>query len=313
MGSLSAPARRRRLVAAAAVAYGGVISRTLLRALGVDHRAIAREVAAGRWRLLGAQTVATHLGPLPVEAYRWRAVWEVGPGMPALDGVTALQSLGLTGYEDERQHVSVAHGWRPQKVDGIRLHHVRRVEGEIVATGGPPCVRAEVAALRAAHWARTDRQAALVLCLIMQQRLTTGPRLLAASRVVRGRRRRRLVRLLVRDIVDGAQSLGELDFARLCREKGLPEPSRQIVRRGPRGRIYLDVGWPELGVAVEIDGSQHRMALAVMEDNLRANEVVIGGETVLRIDLVGLRLEAPRFLDQVARALANASRRRRRS
>ena len=97
MGSLSAPARRRRFVAAAAVAYGGVISRALLRALGVDHRAIAREVAAGRWRLLGAQTVATHLGPLPVEAYRWRAIWEVGPGMPALDGVTALQSLGLTG------------------------------------------------------------------------------------------------------------------------------------------------------------------------------------------------------------------------
>ncbi len=297
-------------MAEAAAAYGGVISRSLLRALGVDHRAIAREVAAGRWRLLGAQTVATHLGPLPVEAYRWRAVWEIGPGGPALDGVTALQAVGLTGYDDERHHVSVAHGWRPQKVDGIRLHHVRRVEGEVV-TAGPPCVRAEVAAIRAAHWARTDRQAALILCLVIQQRLTTGPRLLAASRVVRGRRRRRLVRLLVRDIVDGAQSLGELDFARVCREKGLPEPSRQLLRRGPRGRIYLDVGWPELGVAVEIDGSQHRMALAVMEDNLRANEVVIGGETVLRIDLVGLRLEAPRFLDQVARALAGASRRRR--
>ena len=64
---------------------------------------------------------------------------------------------------------------------------------------------------------------------------------------------------------------------------------------------------------MEIDGSQHRMALAVMDDNLRANEVVIEGDAVLRIDLVGLRLEGPRFMDQVDRALAQAARRRRRS
>jgi very-short-patch-repair endonuclease len=190
------------------------------------------------------------------------------------------------------------------------LHHVRRVEREVAHLGGLPCVLPEIAAIRAAHWARTDRQAALLLCLAIQQRLTTGPRLVAAARAVRGRRRRKLVWLLVRDIADGAHSLGELDFARMCREKALPEPDRQVVRRGPKGRIYLDVGWPDLGVAVEIDGSQHRMALAVMDDNVRANEVVIAGETVLRIDLVGLRLEGDLFLDQVARALSGAARRR---
>jgi very-short-patch-repair endonuclease len=313
MATPSGPARRRRLVAAEANKYGGVLSRPILRNLGVDHRAVAREVAAERWRMVGRQTVAIHLGPLPVEAHRWRAIWEIGPGGPALDGVTALQTLGLSGFDEDRLHVSVAHGWRPQKVEGVRLHHVARVEGEVVSAQGLPCVRAEVAALRAAHWARSDRQAALILCLVIQQQLTTGPRLVAASRTVRGRRRRKLVRLLVRDIADGAQSLGELDFSRMCREKGLPEPARQILRRGPAGRIYLDAGWPDLGLAVEVDGSQHRMALAVMDDNLRANEVVIGGETVLRIDLVGLRLEGPRFMDQVARALAHATQRRRRS
>ena len=312
MATPSAPARRRRIVAAEASKYGGVVSRCILRELGVDHRAVAREVAADRWRMLGRQTVATHLGTLPVEAYRWRAIWEVGPGGPALDGVTLLQALGMSGFDEDRLHVSVAHGWRPQKVEGVRLHHVSRVEDEVVWVRALPCVRAEVAAVRAAHWARSDRQAALILCLVIQQRLTTGPRLVAAARAVRGRRRRKLVRLLVRDIADGAQSLGELDFSQMCREKGLPEPARQIVRRGPGGRIYLDAGWPDLGVVVEVDGSQHRMALAVMDDNFRANEVVIGGETVLRIDLVGLRLEGPRFTDQVARALAQAAQGRRR-
>ena len=42
-----------------------------------------------------------------------------------------------------------------------------------------------VTALRAAAWARTDRQAALLLCLVVQQRLTTGARLLSALTVVR--------------------------------------------------------------------------------------------------------------------------------
>lgn len=312
MATLSASARRRRLVAAEASKYGGVVSRRILRELGVDHRAVAREVAADRWRMLGRQTVATHLGTLPVEADRWRAIWEIGPGGPALDGVTALQAAGLTGFDEGCLHVSVAHGWRPQKIPGVRLHHVRRVERELTTVRGLPCVRPEMAAIRAAHWARTDRQAALLLCLAVQQRLTSGPRLLAAARTVRGRRRRKLVRLLVRDIADGAQSLGELDFAAMCQAKGLPEPTRQILRRGPHGRIYLDAGWPELGVVVEIDGSQHRMALAVMDDNLRSNEVVIGGETVLRIDLVGLRLEGPRFMDQVARALTHAAQSRHR-
>jgi hypothetical protein len=68
MATPSASARRRRLVAAEASKYGGVVSRCILRELGVDHRAVAREVAADRWRMLGRQTVATHLGTLPVEA-----------------------------------------------------------------------------------------------------------------------------------------------------------------------------------------------------------------------------------------------------
>ena len=98
----------------------------------------------------------------------------------------------------------------------------------------------------------------------------------------------------------GVQSLGELDFARLCRVRGLPEPDRQLVRRGPRGRIYLDVGWDDHDLAVEIDGAQHRWGLAVTTDNLRQNAVVLGGDRVLRIDVIGLRLETDLFMGQVS-------------
>ena len=107
----------------------------------------------------------------------------------------------------------------------------------------------------------------------------------------------------MRDAACGVESLGELDFARLCRARGLPEPSRQVVRRGPRVRIYLDVGWEEHDLAVEVDGAQHRWSLAVTTDNLRQNAVLLGGDRVLRIDIIGLRLETNLFMDQVEQGL----------
>ena len=119
---------------------------------------------------------------------------------------------------------------------------------------------------------------------------------------MRARSRRALVPQLVQDIVDGARSLGELDFAALCRQHGLPEPDRQVVRRGPRGRIYLDVRWSDVGLVVEIDGSQHRMGLAVTDDNLRQNEVTLSADRVLRVDLIGLRLMPDAFMSQICRA-----------
>jgi very-short-patch-repair endonuclease len=145
--------------------------------------------------------------------------------------------------------------------------------------------------------------------MTVQQRLATPGQLAAAQEQVRIRGRSTLVSQLVRDLAGGAQSLGELDFARLCREHGLPEPSRQVVREGPSGRIYLDVRWDAVPLVVEIDGAQHRQGLAVSADNLRRNRLGIEGELVLTIDLVGLRLQPEAFMQQVVEAFEYLSQR----
>ncbi|KRB47499.1 hypothetical protein [Terrabacter sp. Root181] len=293
---------RERLLLARRIAeaQGGVASRRQLYAAGMTETHVRRAVESGRWQMHGRQTVAVHTAPLDVVARRWRGVWEVGEAIAAIDGATALQAAGLKGYEDDRIHVSARHHHNTSVVDGVTVHKViRRVPDEVVGVGLPR-VRPAVAAIRAAHWAVSDRQAALVLLMAVQQDLTT-PRVLArAQREVRGRTRRAFVRGVVRDIAFGVESLGELDFARLCRLKGLPEPDRQVVRRGPRGRIYLDVRWSCCDLVVEIDGAQHRAGLNVMLDNLRQNALVLAGDRVLRISVVGLRLEAELFLQQVA-------------
>lgn len=285
-------------------AHDGVVSRALLRGVGVDSDRVRNQLRAGRWATHGRQTVALHTGELGAQARRWRAVWEVGALIAVLDGVSALQAAGLTGYDEPDLHVSTLHRHHGGAADGVRVHAIgRRLVDETVAVGVPR-TRPHVAAVRAAHWASSDRQAALVLVMPVQQRLTTGARLVEAADLVPGRNRRALVRQLVRDIADGAHSLGELDFAGLCRLRGLPEPSRQVVVRGPRGRVFLDVRWDGRGLVVEVDGSGHRQGLAVTDDNLRANAVSLGTDLVLRIDLLGLRLAAEAFMDQVAAGLA---------
>ncbi|MCD6639669.1 MAG: DUF559 domain-containing protein, partial [Nocardioides sp.] len=98
----------------------------------------------------------------------------------------------------------------------------------------------------------------------------------------------------------------ELDFARLCRERGLPEPDRQVVRKGRSGRYYLDVCWESWRVVVEIDGIHHTWAQAVVDDALRHNEVTLQDAVVLRLPVLGLRVATDEFFEQIERALREA-------
>lgn len=155
---------------------------------------------------------------------------------------------------------------------------------------GLPRVAPDWAVIHAAQLAVSDRQAALLICLAVQQRLVAPARLLAAWQTVRRSPRRALIDAVIRDVCDGVHSLGELDFARMCRRHGLPRPSHQVVRSLPGGRIYLDVEWEDIGLVVEIDGGQHALALNPVDDALRQNEVPLTRRAVLRIPVVGCAL-----------------------
>ncbi|WP_392543380.1 hypothetical protein [Oryzobacter telluris] len=297
--SRAAVAVRRGLAKEVAALHGGVVSRAMLRAVGVDHRMVAREVAAERWALHGVQTVSVTTGALGFEGSCWRAVWEVGERVAALDGVTALQHAGLTGLGDATVHVSVKHTTEVVAVDGVRIHKVIRRPSEQLFGAGLPRARPAIAAVRAAHWAVSDRQAALFLVMPVQQRLCTGRQLVEATAHARGRTRRALIRTLVGDVADGAHSLGELDVVASCRARGLPDPARQSLRRLPGGAAYLDLEWPEARLVVEVDGAGHLRGLQMVDDDLRQNAVAMGDDLVLRVGLIGWRLTPHLYLDQI--------------
>lgn len=169
--------------------------------------------------------MALRPGPISVEATRWRAVWESGGGA-LLDGAAALLAAGMTGFETDRLDVSVPHANRGHRIDGVRLHRRRTMPARQGA--GIPRVATATAAVHAASWTVSDRQAALLLCLPVQQRLVRGAGLADA----------------------------------VARSSGPPSPDPTGRRSGPSGRR----------------------------------------EKVLRVPLLGLRLQPDAFIEQIVRA-----------
>lgn len=296
--------RTQRRLAAERIAAGqaGVLSRRQAYALGLNRAELRADVLAGRWARVGRQTLAVHAGPLGERAMEWIAVLEAGP-RAVLDGASSLVAGGLQGFRPDAVRVSVPRGARVIRVRGVDVRQTRRWQPDDTAGSGVPRTSNDVAAIRAALWARSDRQAALLLTMTVQQGLAT-PRELGEVMVrVRRDRRRRLIHEVILDLWGGVESLGELDVARECRARGLPEPTRQVVRHGRGQRYYLDVYWEEWGVVVEIDGIHHSWASHVVGDALRQNELVLQGDVVLRLPLLGLRATPDDFFRQIEEAL----------
>jgi hypothetical protein len=176
----------------------------------------------------------------------------------------------------------------------------------------------EVAPARRLHWPspalliaaasfRTARPACGLLAAAVQQRLVTPTNIEGALAKAPRLRHRASLLAAVRDIAQGSHALSEIDFVRLCRRHNLPAPTRQALRVEPTGRRrYLDAEWrlPDgRTVAVEVDGALHLTPQRWYDDQLRQNEVVIGGTIVLRFPSTVVRDEPLLVASQLRRIL----------
>jgi very-short-patch-repair endonuclease len=293
----------------------GLVARSQVLALGVTPSHLRAEVVAERWVPIGRRSLVVRPPDPPDRADWWLAVLECAPqavrgGAPraALGGITALQAAGLEGVTDDGFiHVCAPKSSHPRSTGpGVRLHETRRWRDEDIIGSGIPRARPDVAAVQAALWARTDREAALHLVTSIQQRLTGADAVRDVLATVQRDKRRSFLRTVIQDVTDGVRSLNELDFAAMCRRRGLPEPDRQVVVRHNGGRAYLDVRWRRWRVVVEIDGIGHLRPDRWMDDSLRHNEIALSGDVVLRVPSLGLRLDPERHLELVERALRRA-------
>jgi very-short-patch-repair endonuclease len=284
---------------------GGVLSRKQLYAIKVPRWEIAAHVRAGRWRLIGDQAVCLHNGPIAPVGQWWAAIFLGGP-RACLDGAAALVAGGLQRFDVDTIRVSVPRGARIRRLRPYDIRQTRRWSVEDLAASGIPRTRPDVAAVRAAIWARSNRQATYVLTLVVQQGLATPEQLGAQALRIRRDKRRALIHETVLDLLGGVRSLGEIDVVRELRRRGLPAPEKQVLRRSKQGRYYLDFSWPAYRLVLEVDGIHHTWVDQIIGDALRQNSLAIEGDTVLRLPLLGLRLEPDAFFAQIEEALTKA-------
>ncbi|GAB7007558.1 hypothetical protein JCM18899A_50330 [Nocardioides sp. AN3] len=281
-----------------------IVTRRQAYAAGFTRGEVRAQVAAERWRKVGVHCLALFTGDLPHEAHCWVAVFEAGP-RAQIDGEASLLLAGLRNYDVDLIRVSVPRGARVRhRGSRVDIRETRRWRADDLADGpGPRRTRNAVAAIRASLWARSDRQAALLLTMTSQQSLASVEEMTRELLRVRRDRRRILLATTLLDLAGGVGSLHELDVLRGCRERRLPEPDLQSLRRTPAGSYYLDFRWERWGVVVEVDGIQHAWATNVVGDSLRHNSIAIDGDIVLRLPVLGLRVCPDDFFDQVAQAL----------
>ena len=287
----------------------GVLGRRQLAGLGVPRWVVRVELRAQRWCQTGRQTVCLHNGPLSAAATRWVAVLEVGAGA-ALDGVSSLQHAGVDALCDSEVHVIVRKGSTPQRPPGVVVHESRRYREADVLTNGLRRTRPAVAAVHAALWASTDRQARFFVLLVVQRQLAPVDAVATVVGAVRRHARRRLLRELVVELGAGIRSLGELDVAQDMRGRGLPEPARQVLRRRPSGTEYLDCDFDEYGVTMEIDGAGHDEPEQRLSDLVRDISSATKGRTVVRLAMVAYSLDRERVLDALEELFASRGWRR---
>lgn len=280
-----------------AARQNGVLRRNQLGAIGVPYKYAARQIAAGRWSAWG-NNVLLLTNAAPSREQLKRIALLDASGISALASHSALEQAGFQGFAKEANllHILVTRGATYCGLPGVVHHESRRFEDEnVVAIRGLDATRPARSAIDAGAWQRWPRFACATLAAVVQQRLATveqlGQALIAAGAV----RHRRQMRLALQDISDGAQAVGEIEVAKLCRRFHLQAPNRQRVRRDSAGCLrYLDCEW-ELSdgsiVVLEIDGSHHLAVEHWQADMKRERQVVISRRWVLRASNYELRYE----------------------
>ncbi len=287
---------------------GYVARRDQLLAAGLDPETLALELFLGRWQAIGSVVVVAHNGPLALEQQQWAAVLNAGP-KAALCGRTALLHHGLNGWDDGTIHVLAERGCTPPELPGIsvHLHESRRFDPDrhVHPIRTPRLTPVPRSLIDGATWTKSPRGACGLVVAGVQQRLSTAPLLLDQLADSGGIRHKRVLRLVLNDAAGGAQALSEVDFGRICRRHGLPEPRRQAVRLDSGGRRrYIDVEMRDRRgrrFLVEIDGAVHLVVGNYWRDMARANEIVIGGNEMLRFPTVALYLDEDVVVDQLWR------------
>lgn len=283
------PVDNRSLDDIATSQYGLVAREQLLAQLSVDQieaRIGARHLIPVRpavYRLVGAPTsweqrlLAVCLSSGAVGSHR-----------------SAARVWGIAGIPGIRLEVSVPVG-RRVRLDGVRAHRSTLLRSDFVTVERGIPVTTVARTLVDLSAVTSDERVRLAVDDALRHDLVSLAELTRCFESLAGRGRRRVARF--RQVLEARQpgydpgdSELEARVARWLVAGGLPAPVAQHPVRGHDHRYRLDLAYPDLQIAIELDGwSAHGTRSAFDHDRARGNDLELAGWTLLRFTSASTR------------------------
>jgi hypothetical protein len=185
--------------------------------------------------------------------------------------IAGLSAASLHGSKWIDEHIPIELIWpnaRPPR--GLHTHDWRLHADEFAQLAGLPVTTAERTAFGVGRRGGVDEAVARLDALGNATSFAAQDVLIIAERH-RGTRGLRILRQSLELYDPGSASPRETWLRVLLIRASFPRPQTQIPVFGDRGRpvAYLDMGWPELMIAVEYDGDQHRTDRAQYVKDIR--------------------------------------------
>jgi very-short-patch-repair endonuclease len=299
-----------RLGAAAAKQHG-VVSNAQAEALGLTRRMRAARVVDGTLLvdLPGVLRVAG--APVTFKTKVATAVLSAGPGAVATHR-TAAHLWSMDGFRAGVIEVAIPRG-RYYRQTGVVTHESTDLDRcRVLRVDGIPLTDAGRTILDVARRASDQRVLGAMEAARRDGHVTWAS--LAQTLLVHARRGRpgvqRFRRVLTANVAreEITDSLMEAVAISLLLEHGLPQPILHFRVLDAAGTFVaeVDLAYPELKVAIELDGEIHRERAVFHRDRPRQNRLELLGWTVLRFTWPQLNSEPHRFVADVAAALRRA-------
>jgi very-short-patch-repair endonuclease len=275
----------RRLAALAARQHQLITTADVVAAGGAQHHADTR-VSGGRWQRLDRGVFVINGAPLDWPTRQHAAVLAAGEGA-VTSHLAAARLLGLPGFGGAGLEVTVPRGVRFRR-NGVRVHESTDLDRcRVVRRDGIPLTDADRTLLDLGRYLGQQRLTRVIESARRADLVTWSSLIATLARHARrgraGTRRLRAVILAGAQRAEVTDTDVELLLYGMLVEAGLPPPTiRHRVYDDDRFVAEIDLSFPALKVAIEVDGEVHLLEEVHERDLPRQNELVLLGWTVLR-------------------------------
>ena len=277
---------------------------------GGTPSAISRRIASGRWERVDHGVVRLVGAPRHWEARVLAPILSVQHGACASHG-TACALHGVPGFGRGTPEISIPRGLEHRR-PAIRLHTSTDLDRcQVVLRGGIPTTELTRSLLDVGRYVG-DRRLLSAIEWSRREREVTWADVIAtlARHARRGRpgiRRLRRVIVANMDRAEVTDSDFELLFLALLAEAGLPTPVlHHRVMDGDRFISEVDLAFPDLRIAIELDGGHHLHPDVRERDLTKQNDLMLNGWVVLRFTYARFRDRPAAVIAEVRAAIAHA-------